>query len=54
MSQKRPLQTFAELNRRDYQRRYKRKHPEKVRAWYQAAKLRDYEREQAAKQGNLL
>lgn len=54
MSQKRPLQTFGELLRRDYRRRWKRANPDKVREHYRAAKVRAWEREQAAKQGELL
>lgn len=54
MSAKRPLQTLGDVLRRDYKRRWRRANPDKAREYHQAAKVRAWEREQAAKQGALL
>lgn len=54
MSQRKPLQTLGDVLRRDYKRRWRARNAEKVRGYYQTAKVREWEREQAAKQGALL
>lgn len=53
MSAKKPLQTIGDVLRRDAKRRWRRANPDKCRSYYQAHKLRQWEAEQAAKQGNL-
>lgn len=48
MSAPRKLETLRDVLRRDYKRRWRRKNPDKVKAYHQASKVRAWLREQGA------
>jgi len=54
VSAKRPLQTFDQLLRRDYKRRWRKANPDKTREYYARSVARQVDKEWQAKQGVML
>lgn len=54
MSAPRKLETLRDVLRRDYKRRWRRKHPEKAQEYRARAVAKQVDREMQAKQGILV